>query len=256
VRIKYISVGDPILKVWRRPDDKVWWDGELLNPKGYIIKNRFCGYADFGGKTEQADWSVLTIADRIKMLRGGPAEVVARMRVHMRPDLFAWKSAQLAYLYDEALLAYEINRHRQDRGDDVRGYEPEWSLAVINAIRDEYDNLYLRVKQDRIDEQEDYKVGFHLNQRTKPLIFNTLEAGFSDEAEPQVYFDPDRRMIDEMDTFERKEDGTLGAVEGNHDDVAVSSAGTAWLALKHMDPPSRVEKGRKRRRKKPSAATF
>ena len=246
----------PPLKVWRRPDTKVWWDGELLNPDDAVVKNRFCAFADFGGKSEGADWSVITIGDRIKMLKGGPMEVVARLRVHQRPDLFAWASARLAYWYDEALLAYEINRHKKDRGDDVRGYEPEWSLAVIEEVMDDYSNLYLREVQDRIDEPVRYEVGFHMNASTKPLIYNTLEAGLDEEPGGQVYFDPDRQFVDELDTFERKENGSLGAVEGNHDDVADSSAGTAWLGLKHMDPPVRVTEQGRAKRSTPGAATF
>jgi len=244
------------LRVWRRPDEKVWWGGELLNPPGTTISRRYCAFVDFGGKTDQADWSVVTIADRIKMLDGGPAEVVARLRIHTRPDKLAWMSAQLATWYDEALLAYEINRHRKDRGDDVRGYEPEWSLAVIEEVMDVYDNLFLRKVQDRVDDPVRYEVGFHTNQSTKPLILNTLEAGLSTDAGGQTFFDPDVQLADEMATFEIKEDGRLGAVDGNHDDVVISSAGTAWLALRHMDPPRRLDTTRTRQNGTPSAARF
>ena len=256
LRVKELPPDDAGLKVWRRPGDKVWWDGEVLNPEDKIIKRRFCAFADFGGKTAEADWSVITIGDRIKMIAGGPAEVVARLRVHMRPDLFAWKSAQLAYWYNQALLAYEVNRHKKQRGDDVRGYEPEWSLAIIENIMDDYDNLYLRTVQDRVDEPVRYEVGFHMNKSTKPLIYNTLEAGVSETPGGQVYYDPDRQFVDEMDTFEKKEDGSIGAVEGNHDDVLDSSAGTSWLALKYMDPPVRVDREQKRRSREPGAASF
>ena len=256
IQLRQAGGDDPPLKVWRRPQAKVWWDGELLNPDAATIKGRYCAFADFGGKSKGADWSVITVADRIKMLRGGPMEVAARLRVHMRPDLFAWASARLAYWYDEALLAYEINRHRKNRGDDVRGYEPEWSLAVIEEVMDAYDNLYLREVQDRIDEPVRYEVGFHTNSSTKPLIYNTLEASLSETPGGQTYFDPDRAFVNELDTFERKEDGSIGAVEGNHDDIVDTSAGVAWLGLKHMDPPIRVYGNGRPKRSAPDAATF
>lgn len=243
---------DGPLKMWRRPDAKVWHGGQLLTQADMLYPNRYAAFADFGGKSEGADYSVVTIADRIKMLEGGPVEVVARLRLHVRPDIFAWMSARLATWYDDALLAYEINRHRKDRGDDVRGYEPEWSLAVIEEVMDAYDNLYLRTIEDRVDEPVRMEVGFHMNQSTKPLLFNTLEAGLDDD----TYRDPDRRFVDEADVFEKKENGRLGAVDGNHDDVMVSTAGTAWLALKYMDPVRAVEPYTRPRRAKPSAARF
>lgn len=241
------------LKVWRRPDDKVFWRGQILNPEGRIIKGgRFAAFADFGGKTQNADWSVITVVDRIKMIEGGPAEVVARLRVHQRPDLFAWRCARIAQWYDEALLGLEINRHRKDRGDEKRGHEPEWSLAVIEQIKHAYANLYLRTVEERIDEPVRFEVGFHMNSSTKPLILNTLEAGLEDG----TLIEPDRRAADELDVFESKPDGRLGAVEGNHDDVVISVAGAAWLALKYMDRPKPVDPKPERRKPKPSAARF
>jgi hypothetical protein len=230
--------GDGDLKVWRRPTDKVWWNGTCITPAEGYVARRYCAYVDFGGKTEEADYSVITVGDRIKMLKGGPVETVARLRTHMRPDRFAWASARLAQFYDEALLIYEINRHRKDRGDEVRGFEPEWSLAVLEEVMGVYDNLYLRRVEDRVDEKERLTVGFHLNQSTKPLILNTLDAGLSEEPSGQTYIDPDARLVDEMEMFERKPDGRLGAVEGGYDDVVISAAGTAWGALKHMEAPA------------------
>lgn len=257
-KIEFVDLpaGEASLKVWRKPDAKLWWSGELITPPDKMVARRYGAFADFGGKTAEADWSVITIADRAKMLRGGPVEVVARLRVHMRPDLFAWASAQLAYWYNQALLAYEINRHRRDRGDEKRGFEPEWSLAVIEEIRGTYPNLYLRQVQDRVDKPVRYEVGFHTNASTKPMILNTLDASLDDTPDGQTYYDSDREFVDELDTFERKEDGRLGAVEGNYDDIVISSAGTSWLCLKHMDPPALVEPSGTPARPEPSAAQF
>jgi hypothetical protein len=252
--IEFVEHEDEDLKVWRRPGEKVWHRGTLLTPEDGHVARRFCAYVDFGGKTQQADYSVITIGDRIKMLRGGPVEVVARLRTHMRPDRFAWASARLAQWYGEALLIYEINRHRRDRGDEVRGFDPEWSLTVIREVMTEYGNLYLREVPDRVDEKEQLKVGFHLNQSTKPMILNALERGL-DPTHGQTFVDPDSRLADEMDTFERKEDGRLGAVEGNYDDVVISAAGTAWAALSDMEPPA-VTRPTQTRRPEPSPAQF
>lgn len=234
--------------IWTRPEE----DPYKLIGSGRMVKNRFAAFADFGGKTDKADWSVVTIADRLPMLRGGVPEIAARYRAHLRPDLFAWDAAKLARAYDIALLAYEVNRHRHDRGDKVRGYEPEWSLAVLDEIRGVYPNLYLRVSQSRADEKVDMEIGFHTNTSTKPMILNVMDKALEEEG----YVERDERACDEMDTFEKKPDGTLGAVDGCNDDIIISTAGTLWLALSHMEPVSEFTPRTKAERKAVGAAIF
>lgn len=246
--IRFVADDRGPIWIWTRPED----DPYNLIKAGFVVHNRFCGYADFGGKTDDADWSVLRIIDRLPMLIGGVPEIALTYRVHTRPDLFAWDCAKIARAYDNALLAYEINRHRHDRGDNVRGFEPEWSLAVLDEVRGVYPNLYLRASQSRADEKVDMEIGFHLNTATKPMILNTLDRALDEDG----YVERDRRACDEMDTFEKKLDGTLGAVDGCHDDIVISTAGGLWLAQSHMRPVSVSEVRVKQKRRVVGAAVF
>lgn len=69
------------------------------------------------------------------------------------------------------------------------------------------------------------------NTITKEMILDTLNAALREGA----YWERDERVIDECDTYERKEDGTAGAVDGCKDDLVMATAGALWLALEHMD---------------------
>lgn len=240
------------LVVWRKPGDRL---GGLV-PEGKRVVNRYAAFADFGGKSEKADWSVCTVVDRAMMLWGGDPEVVARLRVHIRPDLYAWQSARLCAWYDNALLAYETNRHSRDRGDEVRGYEPEWSFVALEEVGGVYPNLYLRHSQSRIDDQVSKEIGFHTSGGaggSKALIINTLDRLLEDGG----YVERDSRALAEMDVYETKPNGSMGAVAGKHDDIVISTAGALWLACGYMDPPALVSTERpKRRRPATSSATF
>jgi hypothetical protein len=44
-----------------------------------------------------------------------------------------------------------------------------------------------------------------------------------------------------MDTYEEKPDGNYGAVDGCHDDMVITTAGTVWLAIKEMPPPKEID---------------
>src|SRR5690606_25391570 len=139
------------LRVWLKPGETPHtWRAK----KGVQYKNRYVGFADFGGKSESADWSVLTVLDRFPMLFGGGPELAARVRLHLRPDLCAWYFARVCQWYDEALFIPEVNRHSHDRGDDVRGHEPEWAFAVFEEIADFYANIFRRGDPERIDDKE------------------------------------------------------------------------------------------------------
>lgn len=221
------------LKIWHYPDDNPKLGDRYALDSNLIYSNRYVGFADFGGKTKKADWSVLTILDRAPTLLGEPLRVSARLRMHTRPDIFGWESVRVAKFYYEALLAYEINRHKHDRGDVKRGFEPEWSLAVLETIMNHYRNLYMReTNRARTDDSTTSEIGFHMNISTKPMICALLDRCIDE----YLLDDPDETAVNEMSWFEKKEDGTLGAVEGKHDDCVVTDAGAVWLAIKYLRP--------------------
>ena len=62
---------------------------------------------------------------------------------------------------------------------------------------------------------------------------------------------PIKRIVDEADQYEFKQDGTMGGVDGTHDDLLVPTAIGVWISESAMDVPIIIEskpKPPKRRR--------
>jgi hypothetical protein len=67
------------------------------------------------------------------------------------------------------------------------------------------------------------------------MIMTNLSGAFRDDN----FREREKEALDECDTFERKSDGSMGAVSGKHDDRVVATAGSFWLATKYVSlgPP-------------------
>jgi len=221
VRLEIHPEGE--LWVWRRPGDRL---GGLLKP-GEQVAHRYAIFVDPGGRTDDADWWVATVVDRAWLLFDAPVEVVARWRAHTRPDLGAWTAAQLGRWYQNALLAIEVNRfrHRPD-------WEPEWSLAVLDEIRDHYSNLYIRQDLEKAGVPLLQRIGFLTTRHTKAQLISTLMR----HLEEGTFVEHDSRALDEMLAYEYQGHGEMGAPPGLHDDIVISTAGALWLS-DHMPPP-------------------
>lgn len=219
------TTGD--LKIWALPDKEV------------EVRDRYCAFADIGGRTEEADWSVLTILDRYWMMDGGVPEVVASFRTHMDQDLVAWKFAQICYFYNKALLAVETNSLKKESSEGDHFY------TILDEIVEFYENLYTRTDPQKIREGMPIQWGFHTNQATKPMLIDGLNAALREG----TYIERDLMACDEMDYFEIKDNGAYGAVDGEHDDLVISRAGAKWLAYK-MDLPKIIDRQYTRRKNK------
>lgn len=207
--------GNGPLKIWRLPGD----------PASGPLTNRYCLFADIGGRTDKADYSVIRVIDRFWLKEGGLPEAVATWRGHLDQDLFAWKCAQLAKFYGMGLLAVEVNSLRPKESE-------EHHLTVLDEISQHYRNLFARTDPEKLRQGVPVRYGFHTNSATKPMIIDTLNGALRDGA----YVERDREAIYEMQMYEVKPDGTMGAVEGQHDDLVMATAGAVWLALRHMGP--------------------
>lgn len=207
------------LEIWKMPRPIVKIDGKLMH-----VLNRYCVFGDIGGTTDKADYSSLTVLDRMPMFYGGWPELAADWHGHLDQDLFSWVGAQLAWLYDKALFAIETNSLRKEKSSG------DHFLTVLDNIKDHYDNLYIRNEFERIDKEWVPKYGFHTNTGTKDMILSCLRAGLRDHQ----YVERQKGACDEMDWYERKEDGKLGAIEGKNDDKVITRAGAYWLAIKYM----------------------
>jgi len=234
------------LKVWEFPNMTGLEEPHVKH------RNRYCAFGDIGGTTSRADYSVLTVLDRMWTLYGGVPRVAAEFHGHLDQDLFAWYCARICRWYDNALLAIEVNSLRSDKGDVVRGFDPDHSYTVLDEIKEHYDNLYYRVRPETVKENWDGVVGFHMNQQTKPMLIDTLNAALRDNN----YEERNAFACDEMDLYELKPDGKMGAVDGEHDDRVISRAGAIWLSGQ-MDPVSRYDiREKQRTAKKGNFATF
>ncbi len=187
------------LKIWRMPE-----------PTSLV--SRYVAAVDIGGRGDKADYSVITVIDR-KESDDEPAEVVAQWRGHTDHDLLAWKAAQLAHFYADALLVFESNtlEMEQTEGDDGN--------YILNLLATHYRNLYYRAKN---------RPGFQTNRRTKGQIVHNLIAMTRDRA----YVEHDREAVDEMSWFQLLSKGQYGAVKGKHDDMVMARAIALFVASK------------------------
>lgn len=213
------------LKIWQHPNNKV-----------LKIKNRYVVSVDIGGNSPKADYTVMTVIDRKGMIIKdiGKPEVVARWRGHCRHDILAWKAAALASYYDNALLVIESNTADRERAANTEG---DHFGTIIEEIADFYPNLYQRsAGPEAVSEKPTMKFGFQTNKLTKGWIIDNLIACVEDK----LWIEPDIEMYNELRIYERKDDGSLGNIEGNgkHDDVLMSTAIGLWVAMNDMDAPA------------------
>lgn len=240
------------IRLWKRPGDTL---GGLLDLSEYRMTHRYAAFADIGGRWSGADYSVVRILDRAPMCpdlfdEPGPPEVVAVWHGHLDQDLFAWEAARLCAWYDNALLAVEKNSLRRGSGEDEEGVH---HLTVLDAIAEVYPHLYYTEKHDDVRGQKWRSYGFHTNRESKELLIDTLNGALRD----RLYIEREAEACAEMDYYERKPDGRMGAREGQKDDRVITAAGAAWLALSHMPAPRLVARsGIRSRSREGGAAVF
>ena len=227
--------GKEALKNLRFAEDRqgmlhVW---ELPEPAGEErITDRYLAVVDVGGRSGKSDWSVIVVIDRLFMIDGGKPSVVAQWYGHIDMDLLAWKAAQVAAFYDNALLVIESNTlETRDRERDVDG---DQSRFILNQIRMVYANLYARKPSDEdILQGLPVKYGFHTNVSTKPMVISTLVKVIREN----LYVERDARCLDEYLTYEKKPNGAFGAVAGKHDDLLMTRAIGLHVCFHEMETP-------------------
>lgn len=210
-------------------------DGQTLRiwqmPDCLKVENRYVVSVDIGGRSRKSDFTVMTVIDRFGMMRdmGGRPKVVARWRGHLRHDLIAWKAAQLAHFYDDALLVIEKNT--ADTRKNMIDEEGSHFGTIIDEIADYYPNLYIgRTEVDKVTQKVTNVYGFHTNTLTKEQVIDNYVAYVEDE----LYEEPDEQAYRELLIYERKDDSTMGNVDGkdNHDDIVMSTGIGLWVSQK------------------------
>lgn len=215
------------LWVWNKPEID---DNEK-------ITNRYLVVVDIGGRSSKADWSVIVVFDRLGQMDGEKPVVVAQWYGHIDMDILAWKAAQIAKWYDDALLVIESNTlETKDRDRIVDG---DQSQFILNQVRTVYSNLYARKQsEDEIVHEVPKKYGFHTNVLTKPMIISTLVK----VVRQKLYVERDERCIDELIDYERKQNGSFGAIRGSHDDLLMTRAIGLHISLFEMPIPAVINR--------------
>jgi hypothetical protein len=202
------------------------------------MKHRYLVTVDVGGRTDRADFSCITVVDRLSLRLGGSLEVVARWHGHVRYDELARKAVAVAKYYNHALLAFESNTFDKKRGEaNEYVQEGDHIRGILNTI--EYDNLYMRAATDPEDIKKGIKkkIGFNTNRKTKQDMVDNFIVVFEDDK----FIDPDERFYAEAFIYVQRDDGSYGNKEGkdNHDDIFMSDM-IAALISNSMPMPSMV----------------
>lgn len=156
--------------------------------------------ADTSEGIRGGDFSVAQVLDRQK-------RQVAMLRGHFAPDYFAEVLYKLGELYNMALIAPENNNH---------------GILTVNRLYKDlaYPFVFTEVVVDKISDEETIKIGFGTNQRTKPLIIDTLRASVRDADVTLA----DQITVREMLNYVVKPNGKMEAEAGSHDDCVMALA--------------------------------
>ncbi len=212
-------------QIWEKPDIHA----------DFTISDRYVVVVDVGGRSIKADWSVIVVFDRMPMSRGEGPVVVAQWRGHTDFDLLAWRSALAASYYDNALLVIESNT--LETRDPDRDTDGDQSGFLLNRLRDVYPNLYARRQsEEEVCRGAPRRYGFHTNVATKPMIIATLVKVIREG----LYTERDAACLDEYLQYERRQNGSYGAIAGCHDDLLMTRAIGLHICLHEMEPPRRI----------------
>ena len=178
------------------------------------------------GMSEGADYGVIKVWDRFPMISGDGPEVVALFYGHLDKDVTIWKAAQVAKWYNDALLVVESNT-----------YESGWKSGgegefVFDVIADYYGNLYSRTESDKVKEGVPLRYGFQTNKNTKPMVVNHYIGILREKA----YTERDEETLNEARVYEVKEDGSMGAKAGKHDDRLMATMIGLYVCYKMAWP--------------------
>ena len=211
---------------------KVWDMPAVSGGRPVGMHDRYLTVVDVGGRSLKADWSVIVVFDRIRMLRGGGPAVAAQWRGHCDIDQLAWLSARIARWYGDSLLVIESNT--LETRDPDRYVDGDQSAFILDQLRDCCPNLYARRQSpEDIIQGRPRKYGFHTNVSTKPMVISNLVRVVREG----LYIERDEDCIDEYLTYERRPNGSYGAVTGKHDDMLMTRAIGLHICLNEMAAP-------------------
>lgn len=213
------------LWVWEYPD------------KDNLYDHRYVVSMDIGGTTEVADLSIIRVIDRLPMLSGGDPKAIITWRGHCDQDILAFKGIQLSVMCDNALFVPEDNSLEKEE-------DGEHFQTILDSIKDYYRNIYIRNDVEKVGSDFVPKYGWHTNKKSKGLAIDALKTAArermnknKDKQDGYCYYEYDERVCSEMDCFEIKQTGKVGASDGSHDDMVMATAIGLYVAISIMPLP-------------------
>lgn len=186
---------------------RVWW---LPDPKSkYVIGVDVSeGIEIESSKGREPDYSVVTVFDATNR------KVAARWRGYIDPDLLGDLVFDIGMFYNKALVGVEVNNH---------------GIATAANLKNRfYRNLYMReTAEDDQFQVRTTKFGWTTNKKTKPIMISELQRAYREGD----IIDLDIVSIREAMSYVKKDDGSMAAQEGQHDDCVMSLA----IALQMAD---------------------
>lgn len=210
------------LKIWRQPEP-----GQV-----YTLG------ADVADGGQGGDYSCIEIWR--KLPAPYHAEQVLEWHGHLDPYNFAHIISPLAKMYNEALVAVEINAH---------------GLATQQELQRHYWNIYQQEHFDRYKNQLQNKIGWETTQRTKKLLIAFATHCIAD----MTIIIHSADLVQECMTFVRDETGGAQASGNGYDDRVMSAMIGLFVMHQSIDqepldspdfqtsaPPISADKDRKR----------
>jgi len=224
--IRFEKVPRGFLKIWKMP--------EVTHDHQYVV------IVDIGGKSFKADNSIISVLDRAGLLYDEAyLELVAEWAGHTDHDVLAWKAAQIATMYGNALLVIESNSLKKNPAEEGAHF-----LTVLDQIKDDYRNLYIRNNEENVGTEFVPKYGYHTNVESKGLAISALNACMREryrkdtgELHSTYIIERCNDAINEASWYETKPDGSQGAIKGKRDDRLITRAIGCHVALNRMPLP-------------------
>lgn len=167
---------------------------------------QYCIGADTSGGFSDGDYSVFFI------MNSKTWNVAMKWRGRMQPDLFGLEIMKWANTYNNAFVGIEVNNH---------------GLSVINSIKNDYSELYVRERRDRISDEITKEIGWLTTDKSKIELIDEIRRALRDGDVKEI----PHSLREEMRTFIRKENGRCEAELGCHDDE-VMAFGITLMMLK------------------------
>lgn len=186
---------------------RVWWLPE--KGKKYVVGVDVSeGIEIESSKGREPDFSVIDVFDV------EARKTVARWRGYIDPDLLGGVIFAIGKFYNDALVGVEVNNH---------------GIATAASLKNNfYRNLYMReTAEDDQFQVRTTKFGWQTNKKTKPIMISELQRSIRESD----IIDLDIVFIREAMSYVKKDDGSMAAQEGQHDDTVMAKA----IALQMAD---------------------